>query len=80
MVIINTNNQPMQKIIITTQITKKGYTTTVNYKGKDYTEEWKRNRTGAICVKPFPDGLPEDLTENINDPYNLMDLQNDGVI
>lgn len=70
----------MNKITITTQITKTGYTQTVNYKGKDYIQEWKRNRTGAICVKSFPDELPEDLRENIKDPYDLMKLQNDGVI
>lgn len=70
----------MQKITITTQITKNGYTTTLNYKGKEYVQEWKRTNTGATCVVGFPPEIPEEVIENINNPYNLMDLQNDGII
>lgn len=70
----------MNKITITTQITKKGYTITLNYKGKEYVQEWKRTNTGAIAVKEFPSEIPDEVIENINDPYNLMDLYNDGII
>lgn len=65
----------MNKLTIITEITKEKYSRTVNYKGKVYKEEFVKTYFGAqstdIAIEDQK-GLPRNIKENLDDPYELM--------
>jgi len=65
----------MKKVKITIEVTDKGFSREVEYKGKIYKEESERTEFGAQGLTPAIDsqkGLPTFIKENLDDAYDLM--------
>ncbi len=65
----------MKKVKITIEVTDKGFSREVEYKGKIYKESSARFPGGAQGLTPSIDsqkGLPVYIKENLEDTYDLM--------
>jgi hypothetical protein len=67
----------MKKIKITIEATKKGWTKTVEFKGKTYTEEHQITSFGAEQISDtniYDSDLPDEIKEELGDidGYDMM--------